>query len=104
MARYLVTYHGGGAPPSDPETMAKIREAFMQWAQKTGSALADPGAPVASTTLVTTSGVLSGRSSEPFNGWSVVEPPDADAAAELVKDHPFVARGGTLQISEPVGF
>jgi hypothetical protein len=104
MARYLVTYHGGGAPPPDPETMAKIREAFMQWAQKTGSPLTDPGAPVGSTTLVTTSGVSTGRSSEPFNGWSVIEAPNAEAAADLVKDHPFVARGGTLQINEPVEF
>ena len=33
---------------------------------------------------------------------SVVEAADADAVAEILKDHPFIGRGGSLQINEPV--
>jgi hypothetical protein len=34
----------------------------------------------------------------------VIEAPDADAAAQMLSDHPFVGRGGTLQINAPVEF
>ena len=101
MARYLVTYHMQGHP--DPEAMAKAREAFMAWAAKTGGALVDPGAPIGSTSTVTTGGYdPTGHSDLAFNGWSVIEAPDEDAVAQMLSDHPFVGRGGTLQINAPV--
>ena len=45
VARYLITYHAGEMPDG-PESMAKARDAFMSWAEKTGATLVDPGAPV----------------------------------------------------------
>src|SRR5262245_44377760 len=104
MARFLVTYHASDMP-HDPQSMAKAREAFMTWAAKTGSALVDPGAPVRSTSTVAGSGWdREGQADSPFNGWSVIEAADVEAAAQLLNDHPFISRGGTLQISEPVEF
>lgn len=104
MARFLVTYHADDMP-HDPESMATARQAFMTWATKTGSALVEPGAPIRSTSTVAASGWdRQGHTDSPFNGWSVIEAADADAAAQLLSDHPFIARGGTLQISEPVEF
>jgi hypothetical protein len=103
MARFLVTYHGSQMP-HDPESMARAREAFMQWAGKTGSALADPGAPVRSATTVSSAGTQDGPASGPFNGWSVIEAADPAEAAAILADHPFIGRGGELQISEPVEF
>ena len=103
MARYLITYHMEGHP--DPAAMAKTREAFMVWAAKTGAALVDPGAPVGSTSTVAGGGLeRDARSDLPFNGWSVIEAPDADAVAQMLSDHPFIGRGGTLQINAPVDF
>jgi hypothetical protein len=43
-----------------------------------------------------------GAAEGPVDGWSVIEAADMDAVAEIVKDHPFVGRGGSLQINEPV--
>jgi len=104
MARFLVTYHTGDMP-HDLESMAKAREAFMTWATKTGTALVDPGAPTKSTSTVAAGGWdPTGHSDEPFTGWSVIEAADVAAAADLLSDHPFIGRGGTLQISEPVEF
>jgi hypothetical protein len=104
MPKYLVTYHETGQMPHDPESMAKAREAFMQWAGKTGAALVEPGAPIGATRVVSSSGAEPGSADGPFNGWSVVEAPDVDAAMAILADHPFIGRGGLLQVSEPVGF
>jgi hypothetical protein len=100
MPRFLVTYHGSNMP-HDPESMAKARDAFMQWAGKTGRALVDPGSPIGATLNVSSSGRKQGPADGPFNGWSVIEAENLDAAAKLVADHPFIGRGGVLQINEP---
>jgi hypothetical protein len=100
MAKYLVTYHGSSMP-HDPEAMASARAAFMQWAGKTGAALADPGAPVQSARTVPAGGVGEGGTNEAISGWSIVEASDMDAAVALLGDHPFIGRGGVLQVCEP---
>lgn len=100
MPKFLVTYHGSNMP-HDPESMAKARQAFMQWAGKTGPALAEPGAPIAGSRTVSSKGTRDGLAEGPFNGWSVIEAADLNAATKLVADHPFVGRGGVLQINEP---
>ena len=102
MPKFLVTYHGGTEVPHDPEVMAKVRAAFMQWAQKTGPALADPGAPIAGKKTVSTNGMKDGAADGAYDGWSVIEAADSDEVAEILKDHPFISRGGSLQINEPV--
>jgi hypothetical protein len=102
MPKFLVTYHGGPEMPHDPEVMAKVRSAFMVWAQKTGPALADPGAPISARKTVSGKGVNDGAAEGGFDGWSVVEAADMDEVAAILKDHPFVGRGGSLQINEPV--
>ena len=98
MTKFLVTYHGGSAPEG-PEAAQQMMAAFMAWAQKTGSALVDPGAPLGNSRVVTTESVIDGHADAPFNGYSVVEADDLDAAVALVKEHPFVGRGGALQVS-----
>jgi hypothetical protein len=103
MAKFLVTYHGSEMP-HDPEAMAKARDAFMQWAANAGSALVEPGAPVRSARSISSSGSEEGPATGPFTGWSVIEAADVGEAAELLADHPFIARGGILQVSEPVEF
>jgi hypothetical protein len=100
MPKFLVTYHGSNMP-HDPESMAKARDAFMQWAQKTGRALTEPGAPIAGSRTVSGEGSKPGTADGPFNGWSVIEAPDLNSAVELLADHPFIGRGGVLQVSEP---
>lgn len=100
MARYLVTYHGS-AMSHEPEVMAQARQAFMEWAQKTGSALADPGAPVASMTTISNAGTTDGPADGALQGWSVVDAESPEACAAILADHPFISRGGQLQINTP---
>jgi hypothetical protein len=100
MPRFLVTYHGSEMP-HDPESMASARAAFMQWATAKGDALVDPGAPIQASKTVSSSGTADGPATGPMSGWSVIEADDAESAAGLLADHPFLGRGGILQVSEP---
>ena len=102
MARFLVTYHGSEMS-HEPEAMALAREAFMVWAAKTGEQLVEPGSPVASMVTITATGRQAGPAEGPVNGWSVIEAADADAVLDLLADHPFLGRGGALQVNEPAG-
>ena len=101
MARFLITYYTGDMP-QDPESIAQARRAFAQWAAKTGAALADVGAPIRSATTISGNGIHDGPPAGPFMGWSVIEAENGSAAAHLMEDHPFVSRGGILQLSEPI--
>jgi hypothetical protein len=101
MTKFLVTYHGAGAPDS-PEAAQQAMAAFIAWSQKTGSALVDPGAPLGPARVVTSNAVTDGAADGPFGGYSVIEAGDLDAAVALVRDHPFVGRGGSLQVSTAI--
>ena len=101
MARFLVIYHTGEMTVDQP-SVAEARAAFMRWAAKTGAALADLGEPVRSAVTVTREGAGDRSVPGPFMGWSVIEAADSDAAARLLRDHPFISRGGLLRIIEPV--
>ena len=101
MARFLITYYAGDMP-QDPDSIAQTRRAFIDWAAKTGAALADIGAPIRSATTISSDGIHDGTPAGPFMGWSVIEAEDSNAAVRLMEDHPFISRGGILQLSEPV--
>ncbi len=96
MTRFLVTYHGSGMP-GDPELMEQAKAAFLGWVSVTGNALIDPGAP-----LRMVKQVASASPTAPIEigGYSFIEAASADAAVSLLETHPYVARGGTLQVNE----
>ncbi len=105
MAKYLVTYHGGSGMPSDPEEARHMLQAFQAWASSVGPALLDPGAPLGAAVTVSEGGVAEGQQGAAIGGYSLLEASGPEEAAELLRSHPFVARGGSLQASEaiPVG-
>ena len=97
MTKFLVTYHGMGEPA--PEQAQQAMAAFMAWASSVGGALVDPGAPLGPSKTVSSGSVSDGPADGPVGGYSVVEATDLDSAVALVKNHPFVGRGGSLQVS-----
>ena len=92
-------YHGSEMP-HDPEVMAQAKAAFEQWVGEVGSAVVDPGAPLRMVAQVSKSGM-----DDPVDvsGYSIIEAESSDAAVKLLKTHPFVGRGGILQVNELVG-
>jgi hypothetical protein len=96
MAKYLVTYHGA-QPPSNPAAAEQVKAAFGQWLQVAGDAVVDPGAP---THLVTQVSKGQPAAAVEIGGYSIIEASSLDEALKLLKSHPFVGRGGTLQVNE----
>jgi hypothetical protein len=101
MAKFLVTYVGGGEMPADPEMRQQMMNAFMAWAAGVGDKMIDPGAPLGPAKVVSSDGV---RDGEPggVGGYTLLSADSLDDAVELVRNHPFVGRGGTLHVSEAV--
>ncbi|WP_422935632.1 hypothetical protein [Sinomonas sp. P47F7] len=59
-------------------------------------AFTNPPAPVASCEVAT--GDPAPRAD--FSGYTIIEAASEQAAREILSGHPFIARGGTLQINE----
>jgi hypothetical protein len=97
MAKFLVTYHGNGSPA--PDEMPAAQAAFGKWLQKAGQAVVNPGAPLAFAGQVATGSPVP-RSE--IGGYSILEAASPEAAIALLRDHPFVQRGGTLQVSRQI--
>jgi len=95
MSKFLVTYHGG--PPPDASQMDEIKAAFGAWLQSAGKAVTDPGAPLRNVGQVANGAP---EAKVAIGGYSIVEAADTKAALAILKSHPFVARGGTLQVDE----
>jgi hypothetical protein len=102
MPTYLVTYHGSGGVPPTPEAAEQAKAAFGAWVASVGAAMVDPGAPLAASKAVSSSGVTDGPATDPLVGYTVLRADDLASAVNLVDNHPFMARGGTLQVSEAV--
>jgi hypothetical protein len=83
--------------PNDPALMEQAKAAFGKWVGEAGSALTDPGAPVHVVKLVSNSGA---PEAVDIGGYSIIEAPTVDDVARILQSHPFVARGGTLQVNE----
>ncbi len=101
MTSYLVTYHGGGMPETE-EGRQQAMAAFGAWVGKVGDALADPGAPLGAAMTVSAAGVQPGTADGPVAGYSVLRADDIESAVSLVRDHPFVGRGGSLTVIDAV--
>ena len=96
MSKYLITYHNS-AMPNDPAVLEQAKIAFGKWLQQAGKAVIDPGAPTHMT-----SQVASGNPSSAveIGGYSIIEAADENEAAKILQTHPFVSRGGTLQVNK----
>lgn len=100
MPTYLVTYHGSGGVPATPEGQEEAKAAFGQWVASVGDAMVDPGAPLTASRSVSSGGATDRSAEGPIGGYTLLRAPDLDAAVQLAQNHPFIARGGTLQVSE----
>ena len=106
MSKFLVTYHGSGMP-DDPALMEQAQAAFGAWVAGAGDAIVDPGAPVNVVRQVTAKGryarvVATEGATEAakIGGYSIIQADSVDGAKAVLSSHPYVTRGGTLQVNQ----
>jgi hypothetical protein len=96
MTKFLVTYHGSGMP-DDPALMEQAKAAFGTWVAGAGNAILDPGAPV---NIVAQVSSEAGTEAVQIGGYSIIQADSVDDARAVLSSHPYVARGGTLQVNQ----
>jgi len=98
--KYLLAYHGGGMPETEEEK-ARVMQAWGDWYQALGAAIADPGNPVGQSKTIASDGSVSdGGGSNPVSGYTIISADDIDTAAALSKDCPVLQSGGTVEVAE----
>ena len=102
MTTFLITYHGAIEMPSSPEGREQMLSAFMHWAGSVGDGMVDPGSPLGPSKVVTSDGDREGVADGPVGGYTIIKADSLDDAVAAVGSHPFLSRGGTLQVSEAV--
>ncbi len=102
MAKFLLTYHGGGMPDS-PEEGEKIMQAWTAWFGDLGSAVIDMGAPCGAAKTVGPDGsATDGGGANPATGYSLLDAIDLDDAVAKAKGCPVLASGGSVEVSETI--
>jgi hypothetical protein len=100
MAKYLLSYHGGGMPES-PEERAKVMAAWGAWIEHVGASLVDAGAPVGESTTIAADGTSTpGGGTNPVSGYSLLDAETLDAAIDLAKGCPILLSGGSIEVGE----
>lgn len=99
MPQYIIVYLGGN-PPSDPEESKKHYARYMDWLSSLGDAVVSPANPLKNTKVVSSEGTLSDGSQTTMSGYTIIEADSMESALEIAKGCPFLAIGGSLEVSE----
>ena len=108
MKKFIVTFHApasameqmGAMASASPEEQQKAVAPWMEWAERVGSALVDPGSPLMGGQTLSKSG--SSASDKGVVGYSILEAEDMQAAKVLLADHPHLEwmAGGEIEVYE----
>jgi hypothetical protein len=100
VSKYLLIYHGGGAPQTDEEREKTTAE-WTQWFTQLGSATVDMGNPTSHAKTVGTDGAVSdGGGGNPATGYSIISVDSIDNAVNAAKMCPHLASGGSVEVAE----
>ncbi len=96
MTRYLILYRSdpeaiASMPEQTPEQAAEMTAAWNGWAERTGRAIIDFGAPTVPRSPGADPGV---------GGYSILEFDSPEALDESLAGHPHIASGGTIDVFE----
>ena len=99
MANFMIAYHGGDKPSSKEEGMAHMGK-WKAWIESLGDAVVNPGTPLMTSKIVTSSNVETDTGSDFMNGYAIVKAENMDAAVEIAKADPFLATNGKIRVSQ----
>lgn len=99
MPKYLFAYHGG-KPPATKAEGDLVMQAWGAWFGTLGTALADPGAPVGKSHMVSAAGSSATGGANPVSGYSLVTAEDHEQAVAMAGGCPILAAGGSVEVAE----
>jgi hypothetical protein len=99
MANFLLTYHGEGGMPTDPEEIATAMAAWGVWYGQLGEGVVDPGNPTSHSKAISPDGSVMDATSAP-TGYTIIKADSLDQAVELSKGCPVLAAGQVVLVSE----
>ena len=101
MAKFVLTYKGGGAGDT-PDEQERIMGEWMTWFGTLGESLVDGGSPFGQSVEILTDGSVSDRADSELTGYSIIEAEDIDAATEHARGCPILASGGSIDLYEAI--
>jgi hypothetical protein len=102
MAKYLLTFHGGGMPETEEE-QAQVMAAWGAWMGALGAAMVDPGNAVGQAKTISADGSISlGGGANPATGYTLINAADIDEAVSLAKGCPILESGGSIEVGETI--
>lgn len=99
MTQYVIVYLGGDQP-SDPEEGRQHFAKYMDWLSSLGEAAVSPANPLKNTSTVNSDGTVTSGGTSAMSGYTIIEADSMEAALEIAKACPFLAIGGSLEVSE----
>ena len=101
MKKFIVLYSGGWdmavTSPQEREASMKVWE---KWFKGLGKSIVEMGAPFAGSRTLSSTGAQDGAGGAAFNGYSIFQANDLDAAVKLVKGCPGISAGGKVHVFE----
>ncbi len=100
MAKFLLSYHGGGMAATEEER-AKAMEAWGAWMAGLGDALVDGGNPTGQVKTISADGsTVEGGGANPVTGYSLITADSLDRAITLAEGCPILNSGGSIEVAE----
>ena len=93
MAEFMIGYFGGNRPASPEEGQAQ-RQKWMAWIESLGDKVVNPGQPLMNTEQIGPGVDVA------MTGFAVVRADSIEEARKIANADPFLAMGGTIQLSE----
>lgn len=101
MPNFMIAYYGGKQPGSKEEGMAQMKK-WKAWVNDLGETIVNPGTPLPTSKIVTSSGVEDDNDPNSMKGFAVVQTENFEAAIEIAKSDPFLENGGTIRVSQMI--
>ena len=99
MSDFVLLYQGGSMPDTD-EAQKQAMEAWGTWFTSMGSAVKDPGNPMAAAKSIASDGAVSDAVGASLTGYTILTADSIDHALALAKGCPVLQGGATITVYE----
>ena len=100
MTKFVLLYFGGGMPETETET-AEVIKAWEAWYTALGSAVVDPGHPLAPVASIASDKTVSdGPTGAMATGYTIIQAESIDEAVTMAQSCPVLMGGADISVFE----